>query len=500
VIVAALAGTPASVRADLTALAIRRASIPAEVAAEVRLDLMDPPDPSVFAGAPLPLVATCRRPRDGGRFRGGEGDRLDLLRRAAAAGARWVDVEADALGAWTPAGAARLVASLHDYEATPPDLPARVRQLLSAGAAIVKVATRTRALLDMVALAAAVRQAPGRVTAVGFGASGAASRILSDRLGSAWTYTRFSAAGGAGPRELEDAGVPELGELVDFFRGGRFDRDVPAFAVVGDRADESIGPRAFNRLFREKRVAATYVHLKTPSLAGLREVCRLLNVRGVSVTTPFKDAALVAADRIDDSAAPIGAANTLSLADGEWVASNTDRSGLSAPVRANLEARGIDPAGLSALVAGAGGMGRAAAIALRELGCKVSMTSRGQERLRRACETLAIRRVSAEEAASRPWDLLVNATPAGSARDPDARALDAAWAAPRGLVVETNYVPIDTPLVADARARGLSVITGDAVYAAQAAEQLRVFVPAIGHAAQAIREATTWALARNASS
>src|SRR5204862_1956674 len=100
VIVAVLAGTPASVRADLMALAIRQASIPADVAAEVRLDLMDPPDPSVFANAPLPLVATCRRPRDGGRYRGGEGDRLDLLRRSVAAGARWVDVEADALGSF----------------------------------------------------------------------------------------------------------------------------------------------------------------------------------------------------------------------------------------------------------------------------------------------------------------------------------------------------------------------------------------------------------------
>jgi shikimate dehydrogenase len=247
-------------------------------------------------------------------------------------------------------------------------------------------------------------------------------------------------------------------------------------------------------------VAATYVHLKTPSLAGLREACRLLNVRGVSVTTPFKDAVLAAADRIDDSAAPIGAANTLAWDGAEWVASNTDRAGISTPFRAWLARSGADPAALSALVAGAGGMGRAAALVLRDLGCKVCMTSRGQERLRRASETLAIKRVAASEAVSRTWDVLVNATPAGSARDPAGRALDAARAAPRGLVIETNYRPVDTPLVREARARGLEVITGDEVYAAQAAAQLAIFTPGLADVARAIREAATWALAPNASS
>ena len=449
-IVAIVSGSPAEVRADLAALAVRRASISEEIAAEVRLDLMDPPDPGVFADSPLPLVATCRRPRDGGRFRGGEGDRLDLLRRAAAGGARWVDVESDVLPSWSAVPGTSVIGSFHDFDVTPADLPALVMQVLASGASVVKVATRTRSLLDLLTLSAAVRQAPGRVVAVGIGPSGAASRILADRLGSAWTYARWAARGRPGPPELEDAGIPELGDLVDFFRGGRFDRGAPAFAVVGDRADESIGPRVFNRVFRERRIAATYVHLKTPSLAGLREVCRLLDIRGLSVTTPFKEAVLAAADRADDSARSIGAANTLALREGEWVAFNTDRDGVSEPLAAVLRESGRAAAGKTALVAGAGGMGRAAAAALRALGLQVAITSRGAERLHGAAEALGIEAVAAEEAASRRWDVLVNATPAGSSRDPDGRALDAAWAAPGGIVMEASL-----PASRDAfRARG----------------------------------------------
>jgi 3-dehydroquinate dehydratase / shikimate dehydrogenase len=500
-IVAILAGSPPEVREGLAALAARRVSVPGELAAEVRLDLMDPPDPSVCKDAPLPVVATCRRPHDGGRFRCSEPERLDLLRRAAEAGATWVDVEVDALESWRPAGRARLVASYHDFEATPPDLPSLVNRLLGSDAPMVKVATRVRNLLDVITLAAAAREAPGRVIAVGMGSPGAAQRILADRTGSAWTYARLGTPQDAVVHDLGATGVPELGELVEFHRGGRWDRETPAFAVIGDRADESIGPKVFNRVFREAGVPGTYVHLKAPSLAGLREVCRLLNLRGLSVTTPFKELVLAAADVVDERARAIGAANTLALTDGRWVASNTDRLGIAGPVGAWLAAKGRPAAGLSALVAGAGGMGRAAAAALRGLGCRVALTSRGPDRLRRAADALEVERLTLAEAGVRKWDVMVNATPAGSVpRDPNGRAIEAAWGAPGGLVVETNYRQGSTPLVRQARARGLDAIGGDAVYVAQATAQMALFAPAIGDAAARIEAATAWALSQTASS
>jgi shikimate 5-dehydrogenase len=148
-------------------------------------------------------------------------------------------------------------------------------------------------------------------------------------------------------------------------------------------------------------------------------------------------------------------------------------------------------------------MGRAAAVALAGLGCRVAMTSRGPDRLKRAGEALGIETVAPGTAGGRRWDVLVNATPAGSLRDPKGRAVEPAWAAGGGVVVETNYPPSPTALVREARERGLATITGDAVYAAQAAAQLGLFLPgaaAPAEAAEALRAATAWALAPNASS
>jgi 3-dehydroquinate dehydratase/shikimate dehydrogenase len=494
VIVAVLAGTAEEVRADLRALDLRRATVPTEVGAEIRLDLMDPPDVGVFGNAPVPLIATCRRPRDGGRFRGAEADRLDLLRRAAAAGAKFVDIELDALDSFGPGAGTGVIASYHDFEITPPDVASYVLRLLGPGVAMVKVATRTRSLLDLMTLANAVRQAPGRVVAVGLGSAGAASRILADRIGSAWTNVRFSADGRAAPRELVEAGVPELSEFLGFYRGGVLDRDTPAFAVVGDRADESIGPKVFNRVLRDRRLGGTYVHLKTPSLAGLRETCKLLNIRGLSVTTPFKESVLAAADEVDPGAQAIGAANTVVAAEGGWLALNTDRDGIAVPLRALLAKRGQSPRGLAVLVAGAGGMGRAAAAAVTAMGCRVAMLSRDQGRLRQATQALGVEMVTDASGASRPWDVLINATPAGSSRDPKGTAIDPSWASPQAIVIETNYRPVATPLVLEARKRGLDVIGGDQVYAAQAAVQLGIFLPTAGDQTEAIRAATAAAL------
>jgi shikimate dehydrogenase len=83
--------------------------------------------------------------------------------------------------------------------------------------------------------------------------------------------------------------------------------------------------------------------------------------RGVNVTIPHKQAALALADRASEAATAIGAANTLTFADGAIVADNTDAPGLLASLPES-------PAGRTVLILGAGGAGRAAAWAMKAAG------------------------------------------------------------------------------------------------------------------------------------
>src|SRR5688572_10495079 len=61
---------------------------------ELRLDLMDRPDPdAALAGRTRPVIATCRAAWEGGRFRGSEAERLAILTRALDLGAEYIDLE-----------------------------------------------------------------------------------------------------------------------------------------------------------------------------------------------------------------------------------------------------------------------------------------------------------------------------------------------------------------------------------------------------------------------
>jgi shikimate dehydrogenase len=121
----------------------------------------------------------------------------------------------------------------------------------------------------------------------------------------------------------------------------------------------------------------------------------------VNVTIPHKPAALEVADEATPAARAVGAANTLTFADGRIAADNTDAPGL-------IDALGEPPRG-TALVLGAGGAGRAAAWALREAGAEVMVWNRTPERAQKLAAELGIEAI----AEPREADLLVNATSVG---------------------------------------------------------------------------------------
>ncbi len=493
-------GTADDVRRDLAALAARPGFRRGAVAAEIRLDFMTPPDVSVFAHAPIETIATCRRPRDGGRYRGTEDERFELLRKAAEAGATWVDTELECRHSVTTPPHVRRIVSLHDFEAVPSDLPGLVRQLLAPEIAMVKIAARARTLLDLVALSGVTRIEAGRVTAIGLGSVGIPSRWLFDRFGSPWIFAAYAPPGGKAAPELLAANVPTLEDLVDLYRGGP---DVPppvaTFGVLGDQAASSLGPLVFNRVFRGLGLPATYIPLTTPTLVGLREVIRILGIRGLSVTTPFKEAILPFAEAIHPRVRSAGAANTLVFENGKWTAYNTDVDGVTVPVRKRLHAGGRDPSKMKALVVGVGGAGRAAAIGLRSVGMDVAFFGRTPAKAEAAAQLVGVPAVARPVVGGRAFDLVLNATPAGSLRDPSGRAVDISWVKPDGIVFETNYRPRETPLMREAAAAGLTVIGGDEMYLAQAAAQLHFFWGGLAEVENRLTGALSWAYQRIAS-
>src|SRR5689334_8758823 len=88
---------------------------------ELRLDfLAKAPDfKRLLANRPCPMIATFRRPADGGRFPGTEEERLMLLRQAIVAGFDWVDLEKDVAKSIPRFGKVKRIVSFHDMRGTP---------------------------------------------------------------------------------------------------------------------------------------------------------------------------------------------------------------------------------------------------------------------------------------------------------------------------------------------------------------------------------------------
>ena len=184
----------------------------------------------------------------------------------------------------------------------------------------------------------------------------------------------------------------------------------------------------------------------------------LAGFAGVNVTIPHKVAAFAICDEVDESARRAGAVNTLVFGNGKIIGSNTDGWGFLE----NLRAHGVDPAAGPALILGAGGAARAVAAVLLSLGVRVTLANRTRARaeaLARELPGLTLIDWDHRDHALPSNALLVNTTSLGMAgHSPVEIGLDRGA---RGLTVaDIVYVPLETPLLAAARAREIRAVEG----------------------------------------
>ena len=234
--------------------------------------------------------------------------------------------------------------------------------------------------------------------------------------------------------------------------------------VLGDPVAHSRSPAIQNAAFEALGLDWRYVKLP---VAGelFAETVRALpgsGYRGANVTIPHKEAALAVADHASDAARAIGAANTLTFEDGVIHADNTDAGGL-------LAALPREPRGMTALVLGAGGAGRAAAWALREAGAEVSVWNRTPERASALAGEIGVASAETPVAA----ELVVNATSVGLAPEDSIEDLPVARLDPPLIAVDLVYGDHETPFHAWAEAGGSQLVDGLEVLVRQGALSFR---------------------------
>ncbi|HYV34900.1 MAG TPA: type I 3-dehydroquinate dehydratase, partial [Gemmataceae bacterium] len=109
---------------------------------ELRLDfLAKAPDfKRLLAEKPCPMVATVRRPSDGGRYSGTEQERHALLRQAIVSGFDWVDLETDIIDQIRRFKDVKRMVSYHNLREMPADLEKIYENMCKQDADVVKLA------------------------------------------------------------------------------------------------------------------------------------------------------------------------------------------------------------------------------------------------------------------------------------------------------------------------------------------------------------------------
>jgi shikimate dehydrogenase len=237
--------------------------------------------------------------------------------------------------------------------------------------------------------------------------------------------------------------------------------------VIGWPVSHTRSPRLHGHWFARYGVDGAFVPLPVQP-EDLELACRALprlGFLGWNVTAPHKEAVCRLVDELDPAAARIGAANTVLVgAGGRTRGLNTDGMGFLANLR--QRAPGWLPGLGPALLLGAGGAARGVGAALLEAGVPlVRLVNRSERRAAGLAGDLsALGRAEAlpwreAGAAMRDAALLVNCTSLGMAgRPPLELGLDALPG--QAVVADLVYAPLETPLLAAARARGHVAVDG----------------------------------------
>jgi len=275
--------------------------------------------------------------------------------------------------------------------------------------------------------------------------------------------------------------------------GARDQRPLAA-GVMGWPVAHSKSPLIFAHWFTETGIAGAYSRLAVPpeDFAATFRTLPASGLRGVNVTIPHKLAALGLADEASEAARAIGAANTIRVdPDGRIFADNSDGYGFIANLQAG--APQWDPATGPALVLGAGGAARAVIHALLDAGAPAIRLAnrsghkaealRGHFGPRIEVVSWAARHTATAGAAT-----IVNATSLGMTGNPPLELiLDDAPAS--ALVTDIVYAPLETPLLAAARARGLATVDGLGMLLHQARPGFRAWFGADPAVTPALRRA-----------
>jgi shikimate dehydrogenase len=255
-------------------------------------------------------------------------------------------------------------------------------------------------------------------------------------------------------------------------------------AIIGNPVEHSLSPAIHNAAFAELGLDFVYVAFRVEdvkhALAGMRA---LENFRGMSVTIPHKIEAMKHVDAIEEVDRHIGSINTIINDNGKLLGLGTDGPGA---LKA-LTAAGVNLGGKNILMLGAGGAARAIAFTLANnrgaavieiLDIDLTVLKQLTQDLSSGTAAVIKSDKMTDKSLARAMadaDIVIHCTPVGMHPKEGVSIVPATLFRPGQVVFDIVYTPLETKLLADAKSKGLQIISGVDMFIHQAILQFERF-------------------------
>ena len=442
---------------------------------ELRLDYIRRPVnlKRLLADSPCPVVATCRRPEDGGKWMKTEEDRVMLLRTAIADGADYVDLEMDIAKQIPRYKDTQRIISYHNFDETPSNIEEIHHQMTQLDPDIIKIATMANNPMDNVTALRLCRDSEIPTVAFCMGEMGMTSRLLCGKFGAPFSYATFSS-----DRKLAP-GMLSFAEMRDYYRYDSIGKDTKILGVIADPVAHSLSPVVHNACLRKNGLDYLYLPFRVPReyLQQFIDVCPELDIKGLSVTIPHKETIIKQISALDDNVAGIRAANTVVFKSSDVFGHNTDCSAAVESIRRTIEKSEseLNLENAKVLLLGCGGVARAIAFGLKRAKANVTIAARDIRKAEELADSLECEAIEWVLRGSFECDVLVNCTPVGMYPEMDVSPFEEESFDKECIVFDTVYNPEQTLFIKQARAAGCTTITGIDMFVRQAARQFVLF-------------------------
>jgi shikimate dehydrogenase len=225
---------------------------------------------------------------------------------------------------------------------------------------------------------------------------------------------------------------------------------MPKFGLIGKTLGHSFSKTYFEEKFQKEQLSDSFDNYELPAITDISNVFSISDLKGLSVTIPYKEVIIPYLDSLSEEALAIGAVNCISFQSGQRIGHNTDAFGfhqLIKPFLTNEHER--------ALILGTGGASKAVAYVLKNIGLDVLWISRNPQKEKEFSYD------SINEHMLHACKVIINCTPVGTFPDVDACVpFPFASLTETHLCIDLIYNPEETTFLRNSKLQGATTLNG----------------------------------------